>query len=45
MKNPTRKAKVKATGQIIEVYRLTAGGWCNYADCKTTYQDHEIEFI
>jgi hypothetical protein len=35
MENQTKKAKVKETGQLIEVYKLKNGNWCNYADCKT----------
>lgn len=43
--NKTKKAKVKATGELVEVYRLNRGGWCNYADCKTEYEDDELEFV
>ena len=43
--NKTRKAKVKATGQIVEVYRLHRGGWCNYADCKTEYKEEDLQFL
>ena len=45
MAKSTRKAKVKATGQTVEVYKLDKGGWCNYADCKTEYKTEELEFI
>lgn len=41
----TRKAKVKATGQIVEVYRLLRGGWCNNADCKTEYKEEDLQFL
>lgn len=41
-----RKAKIKATGQIVEVYRLTSGGYGNYHDGgKTIYQESELEFV
>lgn len=45
MENKTRKAKVKATGQVVEVYRLQRGGWCNLADCKTEYKEEDLQFI
>lgn len=41
----TKKAKVKATGQLVEVYKLTRGTWCNSNDCKTEYKDNELEFL
>jgi hypothetical protein len=41
----TKQAIVKSTGQRIEVYRLNRGGWANYSDCKTEFQDHELDFI
>jgi len=40
-----KKAKVKATGLIVEVYKLQRGGWCNSVDCKTEYKEEELEFI
>lgn len=43
--NKTRKAKVKATGKIIEVYRLQRGNWCDYADCTTEYKEEDLQFI
>lgn len=43
--NKTRKAKVKATGQIVEVYRLQRGGCCNYADCKRQYKEEDLQFL
>lgn len=41
----TRTAKVKATGQTIEVYPLQRGGWCNFADCKTEYKEQDLQFL
>jgi len=43
--NTIRKAKVKATGQTVEVYYLQKGGWCNYADCKTEYKEEDLQFL
>jgi hypothetical protein len=44
MKNNTVKARLKSTGELIEVYKLKRGGWCNFKDCTTTYKDEELEF-
>jgi hypothetical protein len=41
----TRKAKVKSTGEVIEVYKLANGNYCDYSDCKTTYKVNELEFL
>jgi hypothetical protein len=43
--NELKKARVKITGKIINVYRLKRGNWCDYADCITEYQDNELEFL
>jgi len=46
-----KKAKVKADGRIIEVYRLTNGTptekhiWCNSSGCTETFTENELEFI
>ena len=45
MANKTVKAKIKATGATIVVYKLNNGKWCNYEDCNTTYDESELEFI
>lgn len=42
MVNELKKAKVKTTGKIIEVYRLLKGAWCDYADCNTVYNDEDL---
>lgn len=39
------KVKVKETGKEIQVYRLTKGGYCDFNDCKTVYQENELIFI
>jgi len=39
------KAKVKATGKEIDVYKLRRGGYCDSSDCKTEYQENELEFL
>ncbi len=43
--NKVLKAKVKATGLSVEVYKLANGGWCNFANYSTIYSDSELEFI
>lgn len=45
MKTNLRKAKVIKTGEIITVYKLKRGTWCNYKDCKTEYQEKELQFL
>lgn len=45
MSNEVKKAKVKATGKMIEVYRRTAGGWVDYPSCSKIYQNDELIFI
>lgn len=41
----TKKAKIKRTGNIIIVYLLKRGTWCDYSDCKTEYSENELEFL
>lgn len=41
----TRKAEVRATGELIEVYRLKSGEWCNSDDCTTKYSDNDLRFL
>lgn len=41
--NGVKTAKVKATGEVVNVYRLKNGNWCNYADCKTEYLEKDLE--
>lgn len=43
--NPLLKAKIKATGKQITVYKLLSGGYCDYADCATTYRADQLEFL
>lgn len=44
--NDLKTAKVKDTGKIIKVYKLSRRNkWCNYEDCKTEYSYQELEFI
>lgn len=45
MENKLKKAKVKSTGNIVEVYKLNSGLWCNYADCTTTYKSEDLDFL
>lgn len=51
MSNAELKAKVKATGDVIKVYKLKEGTptkdhiWCNCSGCTQTYTSQEIEFI
>lgn len=40
----TKKATIKATGAVVEVYKLIRGPWCNAKDCKTEYQENELTF-
>lgn len=44
--NPSKKARVKGTGAIIQMYmhRLT-GDWIDAFDCKTIYKKDQLEFI
>ena len=52
-RNNVRKAKVKATGETIEVYKYTLGGmdknekfrWIDSNDCETEYKEIELEFM
>lgn len=38
MNNPLRKAIIVATGNEIQVYKLSNGSWCDYSDCATEYK-------
>lgn len=44
MANPILTATVKATGQKVQVYKLTKGGYANYIDPKISYKDDELQF-
>jgi len=38
-----KRARVKFTGQEIQVYRIfDRGTWCDADDCKTEYRDEEL---
>ncbi len=40
-----RKAKVKATGKVITVYKCNdRGTWLDAVDCLTEYQTSELTF-
>jgi hypothetical protein len=41
--NQLLKAKVKATGKDVEVYKATEGCFIDFSDCKTKYQANEIQ--
>lgn len=43
----SRRAKVMATGNEVMVYRSTlhAGKWIDRADCETTYDETQLEFL
>ena len=55
--NKTKKAKVKGTNRIIDVYKLKSGGWCIFLGDKLTmaaveaqqhqetFTDDQLEFI
>ena len=43
--NPTRAAKIKATGKTVYVYALLLGGWCDTSDYQTTYTDNQLEIL
>lgn len=43
--NPTKRAKIKATGKTIYVYKLLLGGWCDVNDHETTYLDSQLEIL
>ena len=41
-----RKAILIKTQEQIQVYRSQKRGtWIDYSDCKTEYQEHELDFI
>ena len=43
---PSKKARVKASGALIEVYQhRPSGDWVNVVDCKTMYKKEELDFI
>lgn len=49
--NEVKKAKVKGTDRVVEVYKLKYGYptqlhiWCNYSGCTETFKESELEFI
>jgi len=44
--NNSKKAKVKSSGIIIEVYKSSLRNkWINATDCTTEYDENELEFI
>ena len=44
--NPSKKARVKGTGAIIEVYmHRPTGDWIDVIDCKTKYKKEENLFL
>lgn len=51
MSQEIKKAKVKGTDRIIEVYKLKEGTptelhkWCNFSGCKETFTENELEFL
>ncbi len=42
---PVFTANVKSSGKQIEVYRRPAGGWVEYPNCTTIYQNEELENV
>lgn len=43
MANPIKIAKLKSTGEEIEVYRhKPTGNWISLDDCKTEYKPSEL---
>lgn len=42
--NKLKTATVKETGKVIKVYRLIRGPWCDFADCKTEYEEKDLIF-
>ena len=44
MSKPLLKARLKGTKRIVEVYKRTAGGYVDYSDCATVYEDCELVF-
>ena len=56
MSKPIYKARIKATGALVTVYRLNKvddeskskpkqGMLCNYNDCSTNYKNSELEIL
>jgi len=49
--NDAKKAKVKGTDRIVEVYKLKTGTptskhiWCNCSGCSETFTDDQLEFL
>ncbi len=45
-KGETKKVRIKATGNTINVYQhRPTGDWVDAFDCKTMYKKDELEFI
>ena len=42
MSNPKFNAVLKRNNLKVVVYRRSLGGWVDYSDCKTIYQDNEL---
>lgn len=40
--NKDKKATVIKTGQVITVYRLNNGNWCDSVNCTTQYKPNEL---
>jgi hypothetical protein len=40
----TTEATHIQSGNPVTVYRRRSGGWVNYSDCKTVYQEEELDF-
>ena len=39
------KATIIKTGLNVQLYRRNDGGFVNYSDCKTVYQESELKFL
>lgn len=44
MDNKLKTATVIKTGRVVQVYKLSRGPWCDFADSKTEYQHNELKF-
>lgn len=43
MKNKKLTIKIKATGELVEVYKHRDGGYVNWKDLTTKYESDKVE--
>lgn len=45
MSNTLKEARLIASGETVRVYRMKAGGWCNYDKPLITYTESDLNII